>query len=80
MHPIKLKMSSKITLSKMCSNMSGWIPKTCCDRLSSYLSPVPSSTSMATCLACKISFSISVLGVGQVYRHARLAGHKEAQR
>merc|ERR1712086_55400 len=46
------------------------------DRLSDYLAPVTDSPSMASCLACRISFSISMQGVGQVYLHARGAGHK----
>ena len=46
------------------------------DRLSDYLSPVNDDPSLATCLACRTSFSISMQGVGQVYAHARGGQHK----
>ena len=48
------------------------------DRLSDYLSPIPSSPSLASCLACRSSFSVGGQGVGQVYSHARGAQHKDS--
>merc|ERR1711862_757796 len=46
------------------------------DRLSDYLAPVSEDPSLAKCLACRTSFSISQQGVGQVYVHARGGQHK----
>ena len=47
------------------------------DRLSDYLAPVDSSPSEAFCRACNCNFSVAMKGVGQVYQHARGAGHKK---
>ena len=48
------------------------------DRLSDYIAEDPESSSLAKCNACMSSFSVSVLGVGQVFTHARRGDHKRA--